>query len=374
MSGTNLKIHKMTLRKYGMKHIADYVRYKNSSFVIWFWLMLLMTVPSLSGCTSLSKDAHYSDDETQNVKILTHDFRLEDQGVVRFFQLDKSLVRKTVSTDPATLIFVVPGSGCQSMQSMLPEYFMGLEGETDALRIFILEKRHSVDSHAKCSDAFIREDYLSRWQADYTQFIRFQLNQAKRQAVKIRRVVVLGISEGAELAALLALQLPEITHLVMLSNGGMQAFDAFRLLAQKQIMTQKNHDLEQQIHHIEAALQNLNDKKNQEDIADEIRSKVINGRSLRYWQELKNLDHSGNLLALTIPIAICMGSADQLLPVESAIWLQERFQAAHKNNLSVFIYPQADHGLRAQGHRYLPDCLHQVDLWLGISLVNQGKN
>jgi hypothetical protein len=66
---------------------------------------------------------------------------------------------------PVNLIFVVAGAGCGSMGRYLPQYFTGLEGESGATRISVLQKRHISDqaSGDECSEAFIRADHLSQW-------------------------------------------------------------------------------------------------------------------------------------------------------------------------------------------------------------------
>jgi hypothetical protein len=90
---------------------------------------------------------------------------------------------------PVNLIFVVAGAGCGSMGRYLPQYFTGLEGESGATRISVLQKRHISDqaSGDECSEAFIRADHLSQWQADQRAFIQAQLRQFKQQGMQPRR-------------------------------------------------------------------------------------------------------------------------------------------------------------------------------------------
>ena len=69
---------------------------------------------------------------------------------------------------PENWIFVVAGSGCAGLQTFLPAYFRGLEGESGLTRFFILQKRGiaPADDGKQCSDAFIRQDHWSVWLAD----------------------------------------------------------------------------------------------------------------------------------------------------------------------------------------------------------------
>ncbi|MFZ6675290.1 prolyl oligopeptidase family serine peptidase [Undibacterium sp. Xuan67W] len=337
-------------------------------------LTLVSCLALLAACASVT---------TSSARPSPQRFDFAEGGQATYFSIDNHLFFTAgqsnqaqfghAATSLATLVFVVPGSGCVSMGKYLPDYFRGLEGESGALRILILQKRHSQQDDTACSDAFIRDDHLSRWQADQNEFIGAQLRLLQRQGQHPRRIVMLGISEGAELAALLAATHPAITHLVMISNGGMQPLDAFRLLA-----NQRNEagdaGLLNEVQRIDEALLNTlpqtlgktsgNAALTAAFIALTEEQILINGRSRQYWQELSQLRHSDNLLSLNKPILLCMGSADQAVPVESANWLERQFRALKKTNLQLHIYPDADHGLRTPFGVHLPDCLHQMDLWL----------
>lgn len=337
-------------------------------------LTLVSCLALLTACVNVT---------TSSARPSAQRFDFADGGQTTFFSIDNHLFvaagqsnqaqSVNAAASLATLVFVVSGSGCVSMGKYLPDYFRGLEGESGALRILMLQKRHSQQDDTGCSDAFIRDDHLSRWQADQNEFIEAQLRLLQSQGQHPRRIVMMGISEGAELAALLAATHPAITHLVMISNGGMQPLDAFRLLANQRNET-GDAGLLKEVQRIDEALLSalpLTVDKTSGNAAltpafipfteGQI---LINGRSRQYWQELSQLRHSDNLLSLNKPILLCMGSADQAVPVESASWLEQQFRVLKKTNLQLHIYPDADHGLRSPFGAHLPDCLHQMDLWL----------
>jgi hypothetical protein len=100
-------------------------------------------------------------------------FTFADGGVALFYQWDKQPWQTETAASaptssvaaPVNLIFVVAGAGCGSMGRYLPQYFTGLEGESGATRISVLQKRHISDqaSGDECSEAFIRADHLSQW-------------------------------------------------------------------------------------------------------------------------------------------------------------------------------------------------------------------
>ncbi|HTN66034.1 MAG TPA: hypothetical protein VL051_07625 [Burkholderiaceae bacterium] len=80
---------------------------------------------------------------------------------------------------------------------------------------------------AGCGDDFIDADHAQRWLADQEEFIRVQLAAAARTGTWPRRVVLLGISEGADIVPTLTRRLPEVTHAVLLGNGGMAPLASF---------------------------------------------------------------------------------------------------------------------------------------------------
>jgi predicted esterase len=269
-------------------------------------------------------------------------FRFEDGGEAIYFTLDKSL---RPAHPIETLLFVVSGSDCASMRYFLPHYFRGLEGESGPLRIFILHKRHiEAGTWGRvwgCGEDFIRDDHPRRWIADQTEFIRARLRQARAAGPAPRRIVVAGISEGAEIVPALVRSLPEITHAVILGNGGMDPIEAYRLQARR---------------HGFAALLPESD--------GEMPPQRIGGRSWRYWHELRQLSYADGLLEMRIPLLVGMGEADQAVPIEAARLLQRRYAEAGKDNLLLLTYPGADHALHSPEGNRMPDFWHAVDLWL----------
>ncbi len=288
--------------------------------------------------------------------IAPQDFHFRDGGRAIYFSFDKSL-ETGVSVKPLmrvdTFLFVVSGSGCTSMQYFLPQYFRGLEGESGPLRIFVLQKRF-IEARTwgriwGCGNDFIQADHPSRWIADQAEFINAQLIIAQRNATLPSRIVVVGISEGGDIVPLLAQRIPAVTHAVIIANGGMNPIDAYRLQAQKRGFA--------------AALKAL-DALDRPPANPDSPAHYIAGRTWRYWWELRGLKHTDNLLALSIPISIAMGEADQAVPVESAWYIREQFFRHGKSNLNLMVYPEVGHSLENEKHAFLPDFWHTLDLSL----------
>lgn len=275
----------------------------------------------------------------------THEFQFDDGGSAHYFVVD---VGRHAPQPPQTLIFVVAGSDCASMAPFLPHYFDGLRGSAGPIRLFLLHKRFiafDADPRQPCSQDFIDADHPSRWLSDQLEFVRAQLRIAGDNGQTPARVVALGISEGGEVVPRLAQRLERFTHVAILANGGMNPADSFRLQARR-------HGFEAQAAEVETAC------------AGAPAGRYAAGRSCRYWSELFALDHTGNLLGLEIPLFVAMGEDDQMVPIDSAQYLAERYAAAGKTNLTLMLFPGADHALARNRSSNLAYLWEAFDQWL----------
>ena len=59
-----------------------------------------------------------------------------------------------------------------------------------------------------------------------------------------------------------------------------------------------------------------------------------------------------DFLKLNIPILLGIGERDVSVPVESAQYLETKFKEAGKGNLTLRVYPGADHRLSGNGVSY----------------------
>ncbi|MFZ6656563.1 alpha/beta hydrolase family protein [Undibacterium sp. TJN19] len=283
------------------------------------------------------------------------DFRFADGGHAIYYQLEKSALplSRALASQTAgvtdNLMFVISGSDCISMGAFLPQYFTGLEGESGSINIFILHKRYIPPggNGVSCGEAFVRNDYPSRWQADQLEFISAQLAALAQRGQHPKRLIIFGISEGAELAPILA-QHVHATHLVLVSHAGLNALDAYRTLAQQHASMQVGWQ------QLQAALGEVPADK------DTMR---IHGRSWRYWSEIATIPQQHNLLQAGIPILLGVGEADPVIPPFALDHLQAAFQAANRQ-IRILRFPNAGHNLAGDGENYLPDFMHQLDNWL----------
>ncbi|MFZ6643863.1 alpha/beta hydrolase family protein [Undibacterium sp. TC4M20W] len=308
---------------------------------------MTLTVIALCGLLSACSVA---DLQRERVAVNLHQFKFSDGGHAIYFDMDRKPWQQRDEEQPlANVVFVISGSDCVSMGPFLPQYFSGLEGESGRTRVFIMHKRHILpgSNGTACGEAYKRADHPSRWQADQLEFIRAQMAGLQAQGNMPQRLVIMGISEGAELAPILAQHLPA-THLVLLSHAGMNALDVYAALAKQ------NPAMLPAWQQLQAGLSATP--------ADQDTARM-HGRSWRYWSEIAAIPQTANLLALNMPVLLAVGDADPVIPEDAIAHLGQQFQAAGKA-IDIRRFPDAGHGLSTKDRNYLPDFMHQIDLWL----------
>ena len=235
--------------------------------------------------------------------------------------------------DAKTLVFVYGGTGCYSWKQMAPQIAMELGTST---RVVALNKRGVSDEDARltgCSEEFDQQDVPRQWVADYMEFLTAKLSDKPGSA---RNVVLLGVSEGGALAARVARSRSDITHLLVIGDGGWSMRDNLSYLIGRD--------------EVEGAWRNIAADPNNTD-------RTWLGRPYRYWFDILDQEPMLDYLALDIPVLVAMGERDASVPAHSAAAIRTEAERAGKKNIGVVIYPGADHRLQADGHAYRSEFL-----------------
>ncbi len=159
----------------------------------------------------------------------------------------------------------------------------------------------------------------------------------KKQCTNAKKVVVIGHSEGSDVAAKLATRNKKITHLGYWSGGGPTQYYDFALFIRNEV--HKGNLTE-----AEAIVQLDSLIKKARDIANEPNNiyKKWYGHSYQRWATFTEPSIS-NLLKVNIPIYIAMGAKDMSVPIESMYFIPIEFARNKKDNLTLKIYPELDH-------------------------------
>jgi len=240
-----------------------------------------------------------------------------------------------------TFLFLIPGSGHASMSSSR-YYLKDLPGH---VRVFALQKRHLPH---RCSDAskppaeYYRSHYLSSFQNDQVDFIKAMLSREPRLP---EHIVAFGISAGGTIACAVPVQVPEITHVVVLGEGGMKGIDCMRIWG-----AARGHDFDEIYEMVSQ---------------DPTTEKFLGEYTYRYWLELLDADPMTNLLQLDIPLLFAIGENDEMTPPEAVSYLEMELDKHDKHNLTTIVYPGCNHVLEdSTGTSYRKRFLEDMHDWL----------
>lgn len=237
------------------------------------------------------------------------------------------LYREPITPPLRYRVIVIPGSGCTGMGLVADRYFAGLLHA----QVLVLHKP-GVNANAglkpdSCPPDFTQNDTLSRWLEDARWILR---NDAMARAAEpaVPQILV-GISEGTELLAQLAEDVPLLAGLVLLSGSGLDPWEAGALQAHTQGQSKAWQDL--------ADVQSSTTPDHT----------LVEERSLRYWRDLWAWRQSDQLIASRWPILQVWGDVDALVP-QRAYETFTRRARARSAPLCSRPMTGADHGLQAQ--------------------------
>ncbi|HRX84212.1 MAG TPA: hypothetical protein P5572_04255 [Phycisphaerae bacterium] len=127
-----------------------------------------------------------------------------------------------------------------------------------------------------------------------------------------RKVLVVGHSEGADVAAAAAAEDDRITHVAFLSGGGAAQFFDFFVMCRKQMAAEgaSAEDVEKAIGQIEADMRAV--------LADpESTTRFYQGHAFRRWSTFAMTASADNLLRTRAKLFLAHGTADTSVPIES---------------------------------------------------------
>ena len=163
----------------------------------------------------------------------------------------------------------------------------------------------------------------------------------KQSAVDPGRVVLVGHSEGADVAAAIAALDPRVTHVAFLAGGGpTQMFDLI-VLERKRRAARGDSPEE-----IERAVEAL-ERDYRAIFADpESTTKMFQGHAYRRWSSFFKHPPAENLLKSRARLFIAQGSADQSVPIESLDYLAVELIRAQRPHTTIRRYAGRDHGFQ----------------------------
>ena len=158
--------------------------------------------------------------------------------------------------------------------------------------------------------------------------------------------MLVGISEGADVAVTMATKIPAVTHIMLIGSGGYTMRQSLKLLKEK-------GDIPFVVN-IDKGLKQIKSDPNSI-------KKMWFGNPYRWWNDVIDYDPMESYMKVKIPILLAIGEKDSSVPVESVRYLEEAFKKAGKVNLDVVIYPNANHRLQVGDTDYRDDFFSKLD-------------
>jgi len=288
---------------------------------------------SLTGCSSkigMFVSANVSPLEQHHVS-------LSDGYKATYYKIQVGDSRKTDA-----VVFFIGGSGHTSLNYYLKSYFEDLDGN---VTVYALQKRyvgHRETGLFKPSNAFQQYNYYPQLVNDQKDFINSLI---KNKSLTGKKIIIFGVSEGGNIAAQLASEIPQVTHLICLGSGGMVGIDEFRIWGKKY-----NIDFDKLYQQVK-------------EHPDSIERESV-GQTYKYWASVLPVNPMDYLKKITIPILYVIGSEDEMVPAESVYFLQNEFKRLKKHNLTVKVYPGCNHILKdSSGKSHRGDMLRFASKW-----------
>jgi hypothetical protein len=243
------------------------------------------------------------------------------------------LVRPALRAPARWRVLIVPGSGCESLAPSADRLARGLR----QAQVVLLQKPALSPPGQPCSRAHLQADNLADWQQRALRLAAQGLASTDGDLP----LVLVGLSEGAELLPGLAAARDAVAALVLVGHAGLDPAEAGALQAARQGRAAVWWTL-------------MNDARGAHD--DDA---LLHGRHWRYWQVLQRWPLQAPLLADPRPLLRAWGGADALMPAAA----YQRFADAARRRPAPFCdirFPRADHELREPG----ADRLQQLWRWL----------
>lgn len=269
------------------------------------------------------------------------------------------------------LMIIIDGSGAQS------QFFVTPDGGRGTTTFGSIGRRISDEYHvASCEKRGIETGYVGTRPGsangaplEYHRHatldgrvaeVRLLLDRLLREPmVDPSRVVLMGSSEGADVAAGVAAEDARVTHVAFLAGGGpTQLFDFF--ISRRKTMQKEGSTPEQ----IVESLQKIEEEFRDIFADPESDTKMYLGHAYRRWSSFCSHPPVESLLKTKAKLFLANGTEDTSVPIESFDLLVAEMIRHGRTNATMRRYPGSDHGLSHPGaHGPLQDVLDDVLKW-----------
>ena len=254
------------------------------------------------------------------------------------------------------LLVYLEGSGAQS-------HFVSMDGRIGMGVFGLIAKHHGKTHHVvttekrgvpfgdagnrgsalEASDEYNRFATLENRAADVRLLLDTLLAE---EAVDSSQVILLGHSEGADVAAAVAAMDNRISHVAFLSGGGAaQFFDLFALTRRRLAREGASaEEIEEQIASLENQMREILQDPDSE-------TRMFAGHAFKRWATFATVPSAENLAKSTASLFLAHGTDDESVPIESFDYLVVELLRNRRQDITVKRYPGCDHSYIRVGEK-----------------------
>ncbi len=288
---------------------------KSLKWLLWISLQLFIVTPLFSQELITNPIEIRRDDETT----VNYYLQLEEQG-----------------SHTKDLLVILQGSDCNSVRKIktiqkLAEVYPGADILT--VEKYGINEELSYSSEVErsdCPSGYIENDNPQQRVSDLN-----KVTTVLRNKYMYERVIVVGGSEGAVIAYMLAASADYIDAVVLFGSGGRFFIDDVVHSMKFAITSEK--ELAESI-------------KGFKQLSEHILSNgpfeiSMSNHGYSWWRTMLSLDQQEFLKRIAIPVLVVQGGQDRSASPEKATEMVDSLKKTGKNNIDYYFYPDHDHAL-----------------------------
>ncbi|MGO3891539.1 MAG: acyl-CoA thioester hydrolase/BAAT C-terminal domain-containing protein [Paenalcaligenes sp.] len=266
-------------------------------------------------------------------------------------------VKQAESQPAEQLLVIMQGSDCNSVQNnpRIQEVFVPMLPDADVLTV----DKYGIDaslawssevSRSDCPVAMLFNDSLHQRVQDYRAVL-----QAVKKKGDYKQVIVVGGSEGAVTAIMLAAQ-SEAVDATIAFNGGGRWFKDDMLYSMTVGVPPEDisPDIAKSVDDLFVFL----DQAPTEEAA-------IGDHGVRWWKAMKEHDQQATLMKVRSPVLVMQGGKDESVSPVAVEQMMGEVQAAGRSNVHYKPYPELNHVFEdAEGQSHLDTVIGDMKVWL----------
>ncbi|KZL19647.1 Alpha/beta hydrolase family protein [Pseudovibrio axinellae] len=255
------------------------------------------------------------------------------------------------------LLVLIQGSDCNSVanNALINEQFSQALPEADVLTV---EKYgitsdlvwKQVDERDDCPADYIEYDSLERRTADYIKAIKHL-----KEGGEYQRVVLLGGSEGAVVANMIAARADFVTASIALNAGGRHFIDD--VLHSMQFTDMSEDAFKEASEGFKGFAQRVT--------THEPFELNMSAHGYQWWHIALKLDQLEVLTQIDSPLLIVQGGQDKSVSPKAVEEQITKLKALHKNNITYKEYPEMGHSFKGTEGVFMVDqVISDIQAWL----------